>query len=78
MSNDSDRIIESDVEAIDDAKEASPKSTQSALVDFLSAIEKKATDPNHKRLIKAARAENPGSSIEGELRNIITEILNED
>lgn len=78
MDNDLDNSEALDTGVTGAFKSESPISAPGALGDFLSAIEKKATDPNHKRLIKAAHAENPASNIEGELRNVITEILNED
>ena len=50
---------------------------QTALEQFLQAVEGKTDDPIHKRLLKASRGENPTESLEKELGKIISEIIDE-
>ncbi|MBI4226853.1 MAG: hypothetical protein HY600_01100 [Candidatus Omnitrophica bacterium] len=50
---------------------------QSTLEKFLQAVERKTTNPAHRRLLKACRQANPADALETELRKIIAEIINE-
>jgi len=50
-------------------------STPGATEVFLATVDSKTTDPVHKRLLRAARGNNPLSSLESELRAIVTEII---
>jgi hypothetical protein len=52
-------------------------SAESAVEQFLRAVEGKTNDPAHHRLLKACRQANPSTALEAELRAILTEISNE-
>ncbi len=57
------------------AESSSIVSAVSATEAFLLAVEAKTEDMVHKRLLKAARGTDPFSSLETELRSVITEII---
>jgi hypothetical protein len=48
-----------------------------ALELFFNSLDKRTQDPVHRRLLKAARKDDPSSSVERELRKIMEEILRE-
>lgn len=48
-----------------------------ALASFFASMEERATDPVHRRLLKAAANHDPATSLELELRKIAQEILDE-
>lgn len=52
-------------------------SAESAVEQFLRAVEAKTTDSVHQRLLKACRKANPSSALEAELRAILSGISNE-
>jgi hypothetical protein len=52
-------------------------SAESAVEQFLRAVEDKTTNPVHHRLLKACRQANPSSALEAELRVILTALCNE-
>ena len=50
---------------------------ESALEQFLQAVEKKTSNPVHHRLLKACRQADPPGALEEELRTIVAEIISE-
>ena len=54
-----------------------PKSPPTAVDRFFEAVESRTEDTIHRRLLKAARKEEPGPALERELQRIIEELLNE-
>jgi hypothetical protein len=50
---------------------------ESALEQFLQAVEKRTSNPIHHRLLKACRQPNPSGALEAELQTIVSEIINE-
>jgi hypothetical protein len=50
---------------------------ESALEQFRQAVEKKTSNPVHRRLLKACRQADPSGALEEELRTIISEITSE-
>jgi hypothetical protein len=50
---------------------------ESALEQFLQAVEKKTSNPVHRRLLKACRQADPSGALEGELQTIVSEMISE-
>jgi hypothetical protein len=64
--------------AVDETTENQPtKSDRARVEDFLVAVEAKTVNVIHRRLLRACRATDPGSSMETELGKIVDEILHE-
>jgi hypothetical protein len=59
------------------AKAKKPSVERTAVDKFFEAVESRTEDPIHRRLLKAARKEEPGPALERELHRIIEELLNE-
>lgn len=49
----------------------------STLEQFLQAVEKRTSNRNHHRMLKACREANPSGALEAELQAIVLEIINE-
>ena len=59
-----------------DEGKAERTAKHTAVEEFLQAVEKRTSDPIHRRLLAASRSENPTTSLDAELHKIVGEIIN--